>query len=378
MLKRLCDRWFGVLDRLVKLVVDLNLAVRQYQTSWIKLLRRLAYLKCHGGFRPREALQDGLLDMRVPESALAATVAKRTLVELQARVNPGRFVCLTEDKAIFYAYCGALGLPVPRLFGVVTRPASFSATGQPLCDPADWRSFVASLPDQFVVKPSQGVYGRGVEIFRRDEGGFTGSLSGRHAAETMNNAFFTDARYSRFVVQERLRTHQRLQELSGTPYLQTVRMVTHVDDQGVCRVSCAFLRIITGEAVVDNFDGGRYGNLLSLVELSSGTLEIAVGAAPDGIGIVRIPQHPRTGILFQDFRLPDWEAACALVTRAAILFLPMRTLGWDIALTSDGPRIVEANEQWDPCNELIANTEKSAMRERLVELLTKLRRASHR
>lgn len=311
----------------------------------------------------------------VPESALAATIGKRALVTLQARVNPNRLDCLTEDKIIFYAYCHALGLPIPRLFGVANRPVGFSAEGQPLRDKDDWKAFIADLPDEFVVKPSQGVYGRGVEIFRREERGFTGTSSGRPSLEDPSACFFADPRYESFVIQERLLPHPSLQELSGTPCVQTVRIVTDVDEQGGCRIPFAFLRVITGASVVDNFDGGRTGNLLSGVDLTNGTLSVSFGAAPGGIGMVRHTHHPRTGISFKDFQLPDWEAACALAARAAILFLPMRTLGWDIALTPSGPSIIEVNRRWDPFNKIALYAQNPAMLEGVTDLLAKLRKA---
>jgi hypothetical protein len=357
----------------MRLFSDLRRAVRCYQVDWVSLLRRIAYLRSHGGFTAREALQEGLLDTRVPESALAGTISKRTLVQLQRLVNPVQFDCLTEDKGIFYTYCGAKGLPIPRLFGVAARPTGFSAEGCPLRDKADWQAFVAGLPAEFVVKPSQGVYGWGVEIFRRDAGGFVGSASGRHSEESMGAAFFTDPRYSTFVIQERLVAHPAMQHLSGTPYLQTVRMVTDVDDQGVSRVVCAMLRIIAGAAVVDNYAQGTNGNLSCLVDLADGILDLPLGVGPDGFGVVPVPHHPKTGVPFRGFRLPDWKAACALANRAALLFLPMRSLGWDIALTAGGPRIVEANNRWDPVNFLVAQAENPARTADLVALLNRLR-----
>lgn len=373
MLKRLYDRWCPVPGRGMRLFRDLRQGVRRYRTDWVSMLRRIAYLHAHGGFTAREALQEGLLDTRVPESALAGTVSKRTLVRLQRRINPVQFDCLTEDKGIFYTYCGAKGLPIPRLFGIAARPTGFTAEGCPLRDQADWQAFVAGLPAEFVVKPSQGVYGWGVEIFRREAGGFVGSASGRHSEESMGAAFFTDPRYATFVIQERLVAHPDLRDLSGTPYLQTLRMVTDVDDQGASRVVHASLRIIAGAAVVDNYANGSNGNLCCLVDLADGTLDLPLGVGPDGFGVVPVAHHPKTGVAFRGFRLPDWKAACDLANRAALLFLPMRSLGWDIALTADGPRIVEANNRWDPVNPLVARAEHPALTADLVALLNRLR-----
>jgi len=39
------------------------------------------------------------------------------------------------------------------------------------------------------------------------------------------------------------------------------------------------------------------------------------------------------------------------VEATAVKFWPLRTIGWDVALTPNGPRIVEGNVWWDPPNQ---------------------------
>lgn len=370
------DRLFGLPSRTARIARDLGHAVRLYRTSWPNVLRRALLLASRHGFSPREALERGLFDPAVPDRALVATVSKSRMLKLQHRVNPRTLQFLTEDKAIFYVYCAALGLPIPRLFGVAARPAGFTAEGQPLVDADDWRAFAATLPDEFVVKPSRGAYGHGVRVFRRDGDGFVDSLRNRHRAAELSTAVRTDDRYEAFVIQERLRGYRDLDTLSATSSLQTVRIVTYVNDAGASQICLAFLRIITGEATVDNYGDGRTGNIMALVDPRDGTLEKACGLAPGGVGLVWYPRHPNTGAAFEGFALPYWDAACVLVQQAALLFLPMRTVGWDVALTPEGPRLVEGNIGWDPASDLVAATSRPEVARGMTELLARLEAAS--
>jgi hypothetical protein len=84
--------------------------------------------------------------------------------------------------------------------------------------------------------------------------------------------------------------------------------------------------------------------------------------------------HPKTGIPFATVRLPHWPAARLLVCRAALVFAPIRTVGWDVALTTEGPVLVEGNVWWDPPNESVVGPRgPDGQRDRLSLLLTRLK-----
>ena len=52
----------------------------------------------------------------------------------------------------------------------------------------------------------------------------------------------------------------------------------------------------------------------------------------------------------EGFQLPLWNETLNLVKQAALCFLPIRTIGWDIAISPRGPVIMEANMWWNPPN----------------------------
>ena len=54
-------------------------------------------------------------------------------------------------------------------------------------------------------------------------------------------------------------------------------------------------------------------------------------------------KHPTSGFVFKNFKVPYFKEVLDL-TYKATNFLPDRIIGWDIAITPDGPLLIEANE----------------------------------
>jgi hypothetical protein len=64
-------------------------------------------------------------------------------------------------------------------------------------------------------------------------------------------------------------------------------------------------------------------------------------------GSQRVEVHPDTGTRFSGLQMPFWKEVLDLCTRAARVTPNLRSVGWDIALTPEGPVIVEGNPDWD-------------------------------
>jgi hypothetical protein len=61
-----------------------------------------------------------------------------------------------------------------------------------------------------------------------------------------------------------------------------------------------------------------------------------------------VTEHPDTKQNFNQFKLPFWEDVLSLTKEAALKFLPLRTLGWDIAITEKGVMFLETNVPYGP------------------------------
>ena len=330
-------------------------AARRYGGGRLALLARLLRIYRRCGIRPVEAIEAGLGDPSFTEDALAGCFGKNEFVTLQDRLNPRELICLTEDKAIFQALCAGLGVPVPTLFAVIGRGGGWTSGGVPLAgQAASVRYLSEAAPDEFVVKPATGVYGEGVAVLRRTGLGFVDHAGRTRSATDFCEALFQDPKYDRFVVQERLTNHPDIERLTRCAYLQTVRVATLVDRQGAAQILYAEWKLIGGDGPSDNFSYGRTGNLTANVALDTGALGPAMTLSADGVGSQAMAVHPRTGAVLVGFRLPGWDELLALARRCALLFRPLRTVGWDIGLTPRGPVVVEGNRWWDPPTSSVA------------------------
>jgi glutathione synthase/RimK-type ligase-like ATP-grasp enzyme len=56
-----------------------------------------------------------------------------------------------------------------------------------------------------------------------------------------------------------------------------------------------------------------------------------------------VPVHPMTGERIEGFQLPFWKESVELALRAHETLPTIALVGWDIALTAEGPVIIEGN-----------------------------------
>ena len=345
------------LDKIRRVVETSKAAAAHYGVSWARVFGRVAHLRLGKRFRPKETFLWGLADPRLPRSEIDRHVSRSALYRLQAVHNPMSLTYLTENKAVFYALCAGAGIRSPKLFAVyhprggwVRDPREPGKT-RLIFGAAEWRRFLADEgPDSFVVKPARGVYARGLRVLTRTSTGdelLEPSGNSITPAELIE-AMAADPRYDTWLLQERLDNDPALRRLSGSRALQTARVVTFVGDDRRPRVLFACMKVIASEHLSDNFDYGTSGNLLANLELESGRLEDVKGKHPSGFGLTTHDAHPQTGVSFEGFVLPHWLETRELAEQAALQFLPLRTIGWDIAITPGGPSILEGNVWWDP------------------------------
>lgn len=138
-----------------------------------------------------------------------------------------------------------------------------------------------------------------------------------------------------YLAEETIRQHPEMDRLCSRS-VNTIRITTIVSDRGNVHSLYAVLRVGSGEKDVDNISSGGMYTML------------------DGDGVVCSPAfqdktvayyeaHPLTGVPFQGFRVPFFREAVELCCQAAQVEPRLRYIGWDVAITPEGPVLVEGN-----------------------------------
>lgn len=118
--------------------------------------------------------------------------------------------------------------------------------------------------------------------------------------------------------------------------INTVRIVTILDDKNIPHVICAYFRIGNGK-YVDNFNSG--GMVAPVDEKTGVVIDKAIDKQKNLYEF-----HPATNTKIKGFKFPEWEKALELVKDASFKIPEMRYIGWDVCFSTKGPVLVEGNE----------------------------------
>lgn len=323
--------------------------------EYLKILLRNIRICHQQRYTPLEAFKLGTFASDFDICRLEKFISRKKLTKIQEKLNPQAWAEMTKNKVLFYRHCLTSGIKVPDIYALCLNHYWHCYNRSILSSLDEKEEFIKlQLPDRFVVKPIRGAYGKGIDIFERKEGGFIDSMN-CHRSVTDIIRYIKSQSTEGFVIQQKINNHHKIAQLTGIQALQTVRIITFVNkNKDVSIVHSHFKTITRPDIVIDTYLEGLTGNVEVPVNIQTGVLGPGNQIVGNGEGIVNIPKHPITRENFAGFELPDWQCACEMVKEASGKFLPIRTIGWDVALSPDGPYIIEANIWWDALNQHMA------------------------
>ena len=276
---------------------------------------------------------------RQPESV----VPPQLLDRYRDAINPPQHQRLVKDKRRFGEALSGAGLPVVKNLFQITGREIQGMNGEQRRFEFD--DFVAALAEQEVpeifVKPYRGSRGLGCHVFTVAGEGLRSAGQPLTEDEFFKRLNASEQRSNRrTLVQMRLTQHPRLNDLNPS-CINSARLVTFMPDGQQPTIFGTMLRCGVGGACADNVSSG---GLAIPVRSADGVLTANAQGNPATVP-VHITTHPDTGVRFQGLQVPFWGRCRTLCLQAARLFPELPLVGWDLAITPEGPVFMEGNHR---------------------------------
>lgn len=243
------------------------------------------------------------------------------------------YVCVLRDKFLFAQFVASVGIATPRSIALLDASGVRWLDGRP-CAPLESLEDADTPALDGFCKKLDGMQGTGAFPLRSERGRLL--IGDRPITVEDLRSRLT----GRFLWQRRVPQHPQLRRLHPGS-VNTLRLVSFCE-RGVASVAYGALRVGTGESCVDNWAAG---GLIVAIDLERGTLRGEGFFKPQYGG--RSAIHPDSGIPFDGFALPYFAEAMAMVKRLHEYLPGIHSVGWDVAITPEGPTIIEGNDDWD-------------------------------
>lgn len=177
--------------------------------------------------------------------------------------------------------------------------------------------------EYFMIKPYDGLGGHGVEkLYSKDIKDI--------------KEFYDKLKNEKLFLEEYVIQNKEISKIVNSS-VNTIRIMTF-GYNGKSKILFACMRFSDGTASVDNF---HQGGMACLVDITSGKL---VGSAFNK-NLEYFDKHPKSGIKFDGFQIPNWDKVKKLVLDAALVNKNIHVVGWDVAVTENGATFIEGNRR---------------------------------
>ena len=239
-----------------------------------------------------------------------------------------------ENKLMFEELLAKNNIPTPRIFFHNSKNRfTYKDDVLEIGTKNGFFSFLEKVFDEekterIFCKPINGARGENIFILERN--------TYRKIADRRIDLVFSQA----FIFQESIPQHEALKKINSSS-INTLRIVTYKNKQNEVEILSGFIRVGRKGAIIDNAHSG--GIVIPLNKELGKMRDEGLQLINNGGGVFH--RHPDSGIIFDGLQVPHYAQVKKTVARAASLFqFPL--LGWDVAITPNGPVIVEANHDF--------------------------------
>jgi hypothetical protein len=247
---------------------------------------------------------------------------------------------ITGDKFYFNVFLERFGIPTPKIYCFIKdkNPLLFDPSFQvdtTKSGKEKLSEFLSYDMDAFA-KPSDGQLGNGIFSLKITQNKIF--IDGKETSkdEVLNLLLSAD-----YLIQERITQHPQISLLNSST-INSIRLQTVMDKDGNVHPFGAGLRIGRKGSSVDNW---AKGGVFVGIDMDKGKLK-EIGFLKPQYG-TSVKEHPDTNIVFKDYVIPYYKEAEELAVKLHKYMYRCHSVGWDIAITEDGPVFIEGNGLWE-------------------------------
>ena len=242
---------------------------------------------------------------------------------------------MTDDKWICADMLQSAGFSVPRTLAVIDKSLRAFGKLPKIASAGALKDFLSGLNQYpLFAKANSGLGSFGAFMIAGIDG--DNVLLEQAEPISFEDLFAKRIGDRTFLLQACIDNHPAIKAI--TKYTATVRTVNMVKPDRVW-TPFALLKIPAGKSIADNY--WRPGNLLANLDVETGAITRVVRGK--GVELEEVPHHPDTGATLVGLQLPHWRKLREVNEACARLFAPLHYHSLDIALTPEGPQIVEVN-----------------------------------
>ncbi|MBA7596407.1 hypothetical protein ES703_03377 [subsurface metagenome] len=324
------------------------------KTSIIQLLDMIL-LGFRYGFSPLEYNLYGFYKKSISRSEKLSFISNEKILKIfRPYLNNKSWIPILENKLLFFLYYSQLGFPVVEVYGFYYPERGFFLDGSPLREKSDFLRWLNKSDIKgCVVKPLGSLGGKGIMIFEelispetiRSNDGKNYSLN--EVISLMEKDIEVrqskEDNYKGYIIEEKIEQDPAMNVLSGKS-LNTIRVSTLITNNNEILIDFGMLRVGREGSITDNLHQGGYVVNINVENGSIG--EKTFGYKEEGGPWIE-EKEERIKDFFTDCKVPFWHDIVSLAKKAASFSPELRSVGWDIAISKNGPVLMEGNDNWD-------------------------------
>ena len=257
-------------------------------------------------------------------------------------LNPLKYFSLARNKFMAHKMLENTGVRTSVLYCYYQSEARYPENPECVCDPAGVLRILKTKDVQScVIKTTESSHGDNVWVIQNIDYQENDAVLTRFDGQQLllSSVLGDEPLIFESVV------HQTEQFAAfNASSVNTVRFMTALYPDGSAKVIATFIKIGRAGRCVDNAGGG--GNVDVCVDVATGEIRYAIQF--DGWRHVQdIDTHPDSGNPLNGVVIENWESIKAEVIRFQQAFPYCKVAGWDIAITDEGPVVIEVNDFWD-------------------------------